>query len=142
MLVLSRRESEKILFPSLGISVEVLKIQGRKTRLGINAPEDIPVIRHECAVKTCSARRSISGNKGIEFTPDLFESNQRLSELMHVITTRLNSASSALNQLNQSVDEDNANASQQFMLDLFQELRSLETEANNVLAQWYCQKLN
>ena len=34
MLVLSRRESDKVLFPSLGITVEVLRIQGNKTRLG------------------------------------------------------------------------------------------------------------
>ena len=39
MLVLSRREADKILFPSLGITVEVLRVQGNRTRLGIEAPE-------------------------------------------------------------------------------------------------------
>ena len=49
MLVLSRRESDKVLFPSLGISVEVLRVQGNKTRLGITAPADVPILRHEIA---------------------------------------------------------------------------------------------
>ena len=133
MLVLSRRESEKILFPSLGISVEVVKVQGRKTRLGINAPADIPVLRHECAEKPVTLKKSLSGNKSIEFTPDLFKSNQRLGELMQIIRDRLANAAVTLNQLSQSVDEAEKTDSQQFMLELFQELRTLESEANHVL---------
>jgi len=133
VLVLSRRESEKLLFPSLGISVEVLKIQGRKTRIGINAPADIPVLRHECAVKKFAVATTQAGDQGIDFTTDLFQSNQRLSELINIIRNRLCSAATTLNHLNQSVDDNNDHASQEYMSDLFQELQSLESEANNVL---------
>ena len=101
MLVLSRRESEKILFPTLGISVEVLNIQGRKARIGIDAPADIPVLRHECAVKDGKLGRGIAG-KGMEFTSDLIESNQKLSELFHVIHKRLDNAASTLNELHRA----------------------------------------
>ena len=134
MLVLSRRESEKILFPTLGISVEVLNIQGRKTKLGIDAPANIPVLRHECAVKNGKLGKGFAG-KGMEFTSDLIESNQKLSELFHVIHKRLDSAASTLNELHQSVevDHDVDQASQQIMANLFKELRSLESEANKVL---------
>lgn len=132
MLVLSRRESEKILFPSLGISIEVVKIQGRKARLGINAPADIPVLRHECAVKKCSLGGHSSG-KAVEFTSDLFQSNEQLSELMQLMRKRLASAAETLNRLNQSVDDEADGTSQQFMMELFQELRNLESEANHVL---------
>ena len=38
MLVLSRREDDKIVFPNLGITVEVLRIAGRSVRLGVTAP--------------------------------------------------------------------------------------------------------
>ena len=34
MLVLSRRPHEKIAFPSLGISVEILRVDGRTVRVG------------------------------------------------------------------------------------------------------------
>lgn len=47
MLVLSRRNSEKILFPNLGISVEILNIAGKLVRLGVKAPRDISVVREE-----------------------------------------------------------------------------------------------
>jgi len=47
MLVLSRRPSEKILFPSLGISVEIIQTKGNTVRVGIEAPREIRVLRAE-----------------------------------------------------------------------------------------------
>lgn len=52
MLVLSRRPGQKVLFPSLGISVEVLRSRGSIARLGIEAPDDIPVLREEVLEKS------------------------------------------------------------------------------------------
>jgi carbon storage regulator CsrA len=49
MLVLSRSRAQKIVFPSLGISIEILHIAGNRVRVGIDAPADIPVHRHEVA---------------------------------------------------------------------------------------------
>ena len=63
MLVLSRRPGEKILFPSLGVSVEVLRSKGAVVRLGIEAPTEIPIIRGEIAENeepTIEASRSPS----------------------------------------------------------------------------------
>jgi carbon storage regulator CsrA len=47
MLVMSRRCDEEILFPNLGITVKVLRMQGNRVRLGVSAPEEIDVIRGE-----------------------------------------------------------------------------------------------
>ncbi len=47
MLVLSRRAKEKVRFPSLGITVEVLRTRSSKVQLGIDAPLDIRVLRDE-----------------------------------------------------------------------------------------------
>ena len=47
MLVLSRGRNDKVVFPTLGISVEILRVAGNKVRLGIDAPHEIPVHRHE-----------------------------------------------------------------------------------------------
>ena len=59
MLVLSRRETDKVVFPTLGITVEVLRIRGNVAKLGIDAPPDIPVLHHELAQR-----------KSIDLTPD------------------------------------------------------------------------
>lgn len=47
MLVLSRRENDRIIFPALGISVEVMKLSRNRASLGICAPKGIRIIRHE-----------------------------------------------------------------------------------------------
>lgn len=47
MLVLSRRPGQKVVFPGLGIEIEVLRSRGAVTRLGIEAPEDVVVLREE-----------------------------------------------------------------------------------------------
>jgi len=51
MLVLSRRKGETIDFPELGISVEVIRVEGNKVRLGIKAPDSVRILRGEL-VKT------------------------------------------------------------------------------------------
>lgn len=47
MLVLSRRPSEKVVFPSLGISVEILRVSGKAVSVGIEAPRDVRILRDE-----------------------------------------------------------------------------------------------
>ena len=47
MLVLSRRCHDKVVFPTLGISIEVLRIRRTRVHIGIRAPAGIPVHRHE-----------------------------------------------------------------------------------------------
>lgn len=47
MLILSRRTHQEILFPNLGISLQVLQIRGQIVKIGINAPKSVPIIRRE-----------------------------------------------------------------------------------------------
>src|SRR5689334_819088 len=54
MLVLSRRTGEKIVLPTLGITVEVVDVKGGAVRLGIDAPPDVRIMRQEIE----DARRS------------------------------------------------------------------------------------
>ncbi len=49
MLVLSRKENEKVLFPNLGIAMQILRVGGGKVRLGVEAPNNVSVVRHEIA---------------------------------------------------------------------------------------------
>jgi carbon storage regulator CsrA len=62
MLVLSRGASEEIHFPKLGISVKVVRVEGKRVRLGIDAPRDIEVLRGELmAMGSPQAPRSVTG---------------------------------------------------------------------------------
>ncbi len=50
MLVLSRRVGERIWIGN-EISITVVKIAGGGVRIGIEAPEDLPVVREELKLK-------------------------------------------------------------------------------------------
>lgn len=47
MLVLTRRENERIVLPTLQTSIQVVRIAGSTVRLGIEAPPEVPVLREE-----------------------------------------------------------------------------------------------
>jgi carbon storage regulator CsrA len=47
MLVLSRRRNEKVIFPTVDISIEVRRITRSRVVLAIAAPSDVPIVRHE-----------------------------------------------------------------------------------------------
>jgi carbon storage regulator CsrA len=47
MLVLSRKQDQKVCFPALGITVQVLRVKGSTVRLGVDAPMEVRIIRDE-----------------------------------------------------------------------------------------------
>lgn len=51
MLVLSRREQEAVVFPKLGIRIEVTRLRGKAVSLGIEAPASVRVLRGELATE-------------------------------------------------------------------------------------------
>ena len=49
MLVLSRKKNQSIVFPNLGITVEIVQIDSNRVKVGIEAPRNIDVVRGEIA---------------------------------------------------------------------------------------------
>ena len=49
MLVLSRKQNQRIVFPHLNIAVEVVRVSGKVVRLGVDAPENVKILREEVA---------------------------------------------------------------------------------------------
>ncbi|TWT39350.1 response regulator [Blastopirellula retiformator] len=45
MLVLSRRAKEKIVFPNLNITVELLQVRGKMVKIGVDAPKEVSIMR-------------------------------------------------------------------------------------------------
>ncbi len=117
MLVLSRGLTEKIIFPNLDITVEILRIAGNKVRVGINAPEDIRVLRHELADTQNSAGvPKKTPRVGHEFRNRLNTANLALhllqrqmdAGLMEQAESTLRTALRELDTLNETVGDTNA----------------------------------
>jgi carbon storage regulator len=54
MLVLTRRENERIVIDGR-ITVTVVRVEGNKIRLGIEAPLEVPIMREELLAKVAEA---------------------------------------------------------------------------------------
>jgi carbon storage regulator CsrA len=64
MLVLSRRLHERIQFPGLNISIQVVAIQSGVIRLGIEAPPGVSILREEILPGAASACTPPGGHNG------------------------------------------------------------------------------
>jgi carbon storage regulator CsrA len=60
MLVLTRRENEKILLPDVGVTVELMSVSGNRARLGISAPDSIRILREEVALGQSALQQAIA----------------------------------------------------------------------------------
>lgn len=83
MLVLSRGPQDRVVFPNLGVTVEILRINGNRVRVGIEAPKNVRVLRHELAES---------------FSAELQHANEshRAQTSSHAFRNRLNTAHVAL----------------------------------------------
>lgn len=63
MLVLSRGPKEKIVFPNLGVSIEILRVARSRVQVGVEAPQDVKILRGELALAFNSELQSESEPK-------------------------------------------------------------------------------
>ena len=115
MLVLSRGKNDKVVFPTLGITVEILRLVGSKVRLGIEAPKDIPVLRDEL-VENDDARHAIH-NRSVA-----------AGGLTHAMRNRLQAATIGLSVLQMMLEAGKADDAEPTIFKIFNELKSLEEE--------------
>jgi len=111
MLVLSRKKNDKILFPNLGISVEVVKIGGQSVRLGIEAPAHVAVKRHELTDEPHPKRKP----------PQIELLSERIKE--HVAA-----ATAELQALHQQMQGGASSAAEPAMHRILQELEAMDDE--------------
>src|SRR6266849_2346121 len=92
MLVLSRRPNDKILFPSINVTVQVVSVKGGTVRLGIDAPPEVPILREELQDRAETRPANLAPVETAE---------ARLRELRHLVRNRLNVTSIGLGLLRQ-----------------------------------------
>jgi carbon storage regulator CsrA len=128
MLVLSRGKNEKVVFPTLGISVEIVRVAGKKVRLGIEAPAQIPVHRHELYEKMSdnpqNGQRCDASDQILKFpaakTPDL-------ARLSHDMRNRLNTAALGLHMLHLQLEKGDVTDAESMIFKIFNELKAIES---------------
>jgi carbon storage regulator CsrA len=91
VLVLTRREKERILLPDVGVTVELMSVTGNRARLGISAPDHIRILREEVAANEDALRQALG--RGIVS-----------HEFAHEIRNRLNSATLATETVRLQID--------------------------------------
>lgn len=114
MLVLSRRQDDKILFPALGISVHVLRVDGGKVRVGVDAPPEVKILRHELEATPSSLPP--------ELPADLARSQDKQ------LQRHLAAAAESLNRLHQLGDGDALNGSDELIFEVFNHLKSIDRQ--------------
>ncbi len=65
MLVLSRKKNESIVINN-DIRIVVVEIRGDKVRLGVEAPREVPVHRHEVYEAIQGQRQAEAGDAALE----------------------------------------------------------------------------
>ena len=89
MLVLTRRPNEKIIFPNLGVTVEILRVSGRAVCVGVEAPRDVRILRDELA----------------DQAPDTPPAESpAIREARHALRNRLNAANLALHLVRRQLE--------------------------------------
>lgn len=116
MLVLSRGANEKVVFPTLGISVEILRIAGNRVRLGIEAPQDVPVHRQEIAERLSEKLPAVNAKAPSKPSLD------------HAIRNRLHSAALSLHVLHRKLEIEETSGAEAEIFKIFHELKSIESE--------------
>ena len=125
MLVLSRRPGQKVVFPSLGLAIEVLRSRGSVTRLGIEAPDDVPVLRDEVLTKqsTKDDRLNIPASSPMD--------RQR----RHEWRNKLNHLMLKLQLLQRQLELGQAVDPERNLADVFSELTDLEQSTRDMVVE-------
>jgi carbon storage regulator CsrA len=103
VLVLTRRENEKILLPDVGVTVELMSVTGNRARLGISAPHDIRILREEVAVAQDALKQAVvRGSVSREFAHEL--RNRLNAAILATETVRLQIEAGHLEETSASLD--------------------------------------
>ena len=125
MLVLSRRPGQKIVFPSLGIAIEVLRSHGSVTRLGIEAPDDVPILRDEILAKKLASVDDIASST---LSPNDHQRCHEWRNKLNLLMLKLQLLQRQL-ELGQAVDPERN------LADVFSELTDLEQSTTDVVVE-------
>jgi carbon storage regulator CsrA len=122
MLVLSRRINERIVFPTLRTAIQVVSTKPGMVRLGVEAPDNVPVFREEILQRDGA-------------TPDDFSLHEELAAaaldaLIHRLSNRLNTSTVGLALIHRQLDGGRLGEARATLDRIERDLRALHAEAS------------
>ena len=121
MLVLSRQAEETVVFPGLGISVQVLRCSSNSVRLGIDAPREIAILRGEIAGDECNSPTQPAGASPVAQT------------LLPSLKQTIHQAAETLNRLHCLSEKSSDTQSEAAIYDLFGQLQKLDSKITSLM---------
>lgn len=112
MLVLSRSESEAIRLKNLDVIVKVLKLQGNRVRLGIEAPPHIEIVRDELDAQVQHTKSKSKQTQAVELT--LTIRDMLTTGLITEASKATDQLAARLNQLENASADEQADLLKQF----------------------------
>ncbi|TWT82147.1 Response regulator MprA [Planctomycetes bacterium CA13] len=116
MLVLSRKKNQSLRFPNLDITIEILRVDGKTVRVGVDAPRDIRILRGELPdsedIEQEKAEAELAAEK---------EGHAR-----HELRNRLNTANLALHLLQRQLDLGRISDAEQTLVRAVESLAELD----------------
>jgi CheY-like chemotaxis protein/sRNA-binding carbon storage regulator CsrA len=123
MLVLSRRPGQKVLFPSLGVTIEVLRSRGTVTKLGVEAPDDVPILRDEVLTRQSAAADTVAATTPTD------------RERRHAWRNKLNLLMLKLQLLQRELDLGEPDEPEQRLAQVISELTDLEESTTDAVVR-------
>ena len=111
MLVLTRRQKESIVFPGLGIKIQLVQTSASKARIGIEAPPEIQVMRSELL-----PQRNLASAMQISDRP------------ANPMGRCLSEAADILRRLHETIESSDWQQSESLVFALFHQLRSVDEQ--------------
>ena len=131
MLVLSRRVDQKVSFPGLGITVQILGVKGNNVKVGVDAPLEIRVIRDELAEQEPTKGAIPDSTEKVEPKTHIIRLPK---DARHALRNQLNTLSIALHMFKQQIDsgyDDDAEDTFDRLVSYLENLSSGEFESNS-----------
>jgi CheY-like chemotaxis protein/sRNA-binding carbon storage regulator CsrA len=125
MLVLARRPGQKVVFPSLGVTIEVVRTRGSFMKLGIEAPDNVPIMRDEVLAKHTAAAGTARS------ATDSSDDRER----RHLLRNKLNSPLLKLQLLQRQLDLGQPDDPERRLSEVISELTDLEQSTTDAVVQ-------
>jgi carbon storage regulator CsrA len=134
MLVVSRKQNQTVVFPNLGISVEILRIAGKAVSVGIQAPDNVRILRGELAGSLPpSLDRATEVNNataaGLLAETPAGELTAEQSRAAHTMRNQLNKATLALHLVRKQLQAGKLQDAEQTVAATLESLAELERQA-------------